>query len=254
MRGAALVAAAAVLAGGCARDAETAPVELRVLAASSLTESFTALAAAFERAHPDVDVQLAFAGSQVLRLQIEQGVSADLFAAADPDHVAALVAAGLAEDPATFARNRLVIAVPAASTTIARFADLPRAERLVVGDAAVPIGRYTRALLARASASHGADFAAAVRARVVSEETNVRLVRAKVALGEADAAVVYATDVSAEAGVRAVPVPEALSPPVAYRFASLTAAEQPAAARRFAAFGRGPAGRAVLEAHGFLAP
>ncbi|MDE0475807.1 MAG: extracellular solute-binding protein, partial [Gammaproteobacteria bacterium] len=57
---------------------------LHVYAASSLAESFAAMEHAFEAAHPGTDVVLAFAGSQVLRLQIEQGAPADVFASAKP--------------------------------------------------------------------------------------------------------------------------------------------------------------------------
>ena len=50
-----------------------APVTLTVLAAASLTESFTELGASFEAANPGVTVAFNFAGSQALAEQLAQG-------------------------------------------------------------------------------------------------------------------------------------------------------------------------------------
>ena len=78
----------------CTSDARSDGV-VRVFAASSLTEAFGDLETSFEAAHPGVDVQLSFAGSQVLRLQLERGAQADVFASANPAHLEALREAGL---------------------------------------------------------------------------------------------------------------------------------------------------------------
>lgn len=241
---------------GCrgAASEDPARVTLHVFAASSLTEAFGELERSFEAAHPTVDLRLTFAGSQVLRLQLEQGAAADVFASANPEHLQALRAGGLVEPPVDFATNELVVVTPLDDPAGVRaFADLPRARRLVIGAEAVPVGRYTRQLLDGAAPTLGADFVAAVRARVVSVENNVRLVRAKVELGEADAAIVYRTDAAATDRVRVVEIPEALNVRARYPIAVTTRAAAPEAAARFVAFVRGPAGRAALERHGFRA-
>ena len=80
-----------LLALGCSSDDPRE--ELRVFAASSLTGPMQDLERSFEQARPDVDVHLTFAGSQVLRLQIEQGAQADVFASADARQLDPLVAA-----------------------------------------------------------------------------------------------------------------------------------------------------------------
>lgn len=242
----------ALASAACGPGADEAPRTLVVFAASSLTESFGALEQRFEAAHPGVDVVLSFAGSQVLRLQIEQGAPADLYASADPAHMEALAAAGLVRAPRTFAHNRLVVAVPRTDPAgIERFEALPRARRLVVGTAEVPVGRYTRALLEDAALRYGRPFADSVRAAVVSEETNVRLVLAKVVLGEADAAFVYATDAAASGAVRIVPVPEGLGPVAEYRIATVTGSAHPDLAHAFRALLDSDEGQRVLSAHGF---
>lgn len=231
------------------------PVALTVFAASSLTEAFDALAAAFEAAHPGVDVQPTFAGSQTLRLQIEEGAPADVFASANEAHMEALRSAGLVRDVTPFAENGLVVIVPAADPdAISAFEELPRAERLVLGADNVPVGEYSRRLLANAGTRYGADFTARVLGNVVSEEANVRLVRAKVELGEADAAIVYRTDAVGVSGVRVVPVPADLDVRARYPVAVVSATAHPAVADQFVTFLRSAEGRAVLAQHGFEAP
>lgn len=234
----------ALVATGCTRDDGGEAVQ--VFAASSLTEAFESLEAGFEGSHPGPGVQLTFAGSQVLRLQIEQGAAADVFASANPEHMEALVDAGRVRAPQTFARNGLAIIVPPGNPAgLERFEDLPKASRIVVGTDGVPIGRYTQAMLAKAEP----EFAAAVRRSIVSKEANVRLVRAKVELGEADAAIVYRTDVTD--GVRAIEVPPELDVAAVYPIGVLTHARQAEGAAAFVAYVRSAEGRAALERHGF---
>lgn len=243
-----LVALIALLALGCQDTPQRATVA--VFAASSLTDAFRAVEAEFEAAHPGVDVQLTFAGSQSLRLQIEHGAEAAVFASADLDHIEALVTAGRIERALPLAHSRLVVIVPAANPAgLRRFADLPRAERLVIGAESVPVGRYARQMLERAAAELGPAFADAVRGRVVSEALNVRLARATVELGEADAAIVYRTDAIGSDRVHAIEIPEALS--VSARYAIGLVEPSHAEARRFVDFVRGPAGRAAMARHGF---
>ena len=62
---------------GCTGPRET---PLEVYAATSLTEAFETLADRFTTAHPGHKVRLHFAGSQTLRLQIEHGAPADVYA------------------------------------------------------------------------------------------------------------------------------------------------------------------------------
>ena len=264
-----LLGAGLLLVGACT-DPGAAPerTELSVFAASSLTDAFGALEIAFESENPDVDVVSSFAGSQVLRLQIEQGARAHVFASANEEHARALQAAGLAEAPELLAYNRLVIIVPPDNPAgIESLADLPTAERLVVASETVPLGRYTRGMLERAGVPlpppppgmrarpyrFGPDFLAAVRASIVSEENNARLVRAKVELGEADAAIVYRTDALASDRIRMIEL-TAFDFPARYGISLVRAPDGTVdtAAGRFVRFARSEQGRALLREHGFL--
>jgi len=250
--GACRAALAAVLIAGCGGGEPEREV-LRVFAASSLTEAFQELAGAFEAAHPEIDVVPIFAGSQVLRLQIEQGARADVFASADQRHMDALVRAGLVTGGRVFAGNELVVIVPSDNpAAITAFADLPRARRLVIGTEHVPAGRYARMALQRAAGRHGADFEAAVLKSVASEESNVRLARAKVELGAADAAIVYRTD-AVPGRVHVIPLPDGVNVRADYLMGALTAAANPEGAKLWMDFAASPAGQDIMTRRGFLA-
>ena len=223
------------------------PKELTILAAASLTETFADLEHAYEEAHPEVDVMVSVAGSQVLRLQIEQGARADLFASADERHVDALKAVRLLDESEVFAHNQLVVVVPEDDPAgIQRFQDLPKAQRLVVGTEEAPIGRYTRQLFERADRAYGSGFSESLH--IVSQESNVRLVRTKVLLGEADAAIVYRTD--RVAGLREIALPPELSVGASYAIGRLERSPHPEVARDLMSFLRTEPGRRILIARG----
>lgn len=239
---------------GCQSDrSEPTKVELSVFAASSLTEAFQALERGFEADHPGVDVKLTFAGSQVLRLQIEQGASADVFASANESHMQALVESGHVTGSRAFARNELVIIVPPTNPAgIDSFTSLAKASRIVIGTENVPVGIYTRQVFDRAGRELGAAFAGDIRRHVVSEESNVRLIRAKVEMGEADAAIVYRTDAAASDRVRAVPIPDELHVRASYLLGALTRAAHRPETQQFVAYVLSAKGRGALHRHGFI--
>lgn len=248
-----LLGAALLLLLGCdgASGQAPAPPELVVLAASSLAEPLREAAEVFQQQH-GVKVRLNLAGSQVLRLQVEQGARVDLFASAHRRHLASLEEAGLVQAPQLLAHNELVVAVPAdGSSPVRSFADLTRSQRLVVGVPEVPVGLYTQQMLARAGQHLGAAFVEQVQARVVSQEGNARLVRAKVELGEADAAILYRTDALASPRVRALPLPEAVQVRASYWVSRGARPHDPEAAGRFLAFLLSSEGQGILARHGF---
>jgi len=227
-------------------------VRLKVFAASSLTEAFRDVEALFEAAHPEVDVVLSFAGSQTLRLQIERGARADVFASADPAQMELLSGAGLVEDERPFAYNAMVVIVPPDNPAgIESFRDLPRAERLVVGTENVPAGAYARRILAAGGEVFGPGFREAVKERIVSEESNIRLVRAKVERGEADAAIVYRTD-AVGARVRVVPVPANLNVEAEYVIAAVSGRTNRTTALRWIEFLGSVEAQDALAERGFV--
>lgn len=246
----------ALLACGC-EPAPPAPAvaeagperALVVFAAASLREAFTALGEELAREHPDVELTFNFAGTQALRTQLEHGAAADVFAAADPRHMQALVRGGLVGSPVVFARNEPVVVVaPEAADVVRSLAELPRAERIVIGAPAVPIGRYALEVLERA------DLRARVEARVASRELSVRQVLTKVRLGEAQAGIVYRTDARTAPELVVVAIPRELAVIAEYPIAVTSAAAHPQLARAWVELVRSEVGQAVLRDAGFSPP
>ncbi|MFP5348099.1 MAG: molybdate ABC transporter substrate-binding protein [Actinomycetes bacterium] len=253
------VLAVVLLLGACGRtdpspaaspshpDGERVTGRVVVLAAASLTETFTEIADRFEREHPGTDVVLSFGGSSSLAQQVVAGAPADVFAAASPATMSTVVQAGDATDPVVFARNRLEIAVPPGNpgkvTGLADFADSARTIALCAPQ--VPCGAAATQLFAAAGVQSAPD----------TLEQDVKAVLTKVELGEVDAGLVYRTDVNAAGdAVQGIPVPEATRVVNDYPVAVLQDAPNPQAARAFVELVRSTEGRAVLSKAGFDVP
>lgn len=225
--------------------------EVVVFAASSLTEAFEEIAAAFEASHEGANVVLNFAGSSTLSTQIVQGAPADVFASADEAQIKVVAEADLlAGDAQTFAQNRLVVVTPQ-NSDIETLLDLAEpGVLLVLAGPDVPAGRYALEVLERLNEIYGADYSERVLANLVSEEANVRQVAAKVQLGEADAAFIYATDAAVLTGVRVIEIPESYNVVARYPIAVLRDSQNPELAQSFVAFVQG-AGQEILAERGF---
>ncbi|RDV39394.1 molybdate ABC transporter substrate-binding protein [Bradymonadaceae bacterium TMQ3] len=255
-RGVTMLVALVLLAMFCGCDRgheapESAP--LQIFVASSLTEVFEAFEAMYEASNPGVDVVISAAGSQTLRLQIEEGAPADVFVSANMRHLQALVETGHLDDERHFASNALVGIVEGGNPLeISRFEDLVRAQRLVVGGPEVPVGSYTEMMFERVAVANP-GLAAELRQRIVSRERNVRQVRAKVELGEADAAFVYRSDALNFEGVEMVAIPEAFQVRASYGLglASQLKGERRARVEDFVALTMSAQGDEVLREHGF---
>jgi molybdate transport system substrate-binding protein len=240
-----LLAAGAL--GGCGDggDGDRRAV-LTVSAATSLKGALSASAGAFAPAR----VRFSFAGSDQLAAQIRQGAAPDVYAAANARLPAQLFAEGLVERPVAFAGNELVVAVPADGSPVRRLSDLARpGVRIAAGAASVPVGAYTREVIARLPAAQ----AAAVRRNVRSAEPDVAGVVGKLTQGAVDAGFLYATDVRAAGGrLRVVRLPAGLRPRVRYAAAVVKGTREPRAARAYVASLRGGAAARALAQAGFL--
>jgi molybdate transport system substrate-binding protein len=230
------------------------PRELLVFEAASLKDVFARLAVVFEKDNPGVKVVPNAAGSQELRAQIEEGAPADLFASADRKHMDALATQHLVVSPVVFACNEPVIVVRTGmSRPIRTLAELPRAERIVVGAPEVPVGAYTLHILEKAARTLGPDFPKRVEERIVSRESNVRQVLAKIVLGEADAGIVYRSDALAARGkIEIVNIPPDVNVTAEYPIALVKGAPHPELARRWVDLVRSPAGVSALREAGFI--
>jgi molybdate transport system substrate-binding protein len=221
---------------------------LTVLAAASLTESFTQIGKDFETAHPDVEVTFSFGGSSTLATQITSGAPADVFAAASPATMKTVTDAGDgAGTPVVFVKNQLVIAVPKGDPKgVETLADLTKPGlKVALCASQVPCG----------AAAQKALTAAGVKLTPVTEESDVKAALAKVKLGEVDAALVYRTDAkSATADVDGIEFPESAQAINDYPIVALKDAPNPKSAAAFVAFVQTEPELKVLADNGFQRP
>ena len=219
-----------------------------VLAAASLTESFTRLGKDFEAANPGTKVTFSFAGSAQLAAQITAGAPADVFAAAGPAPMATVVKAGdTAAPPQIFVRNHLVVAVPKGNPRGLRsLADLSRPGlKVALCAEQVPCGAAARKAL----------DASGAKLTPVTLEQDVRAALSKVKLGEVDAALVYRTDVRAAAAqADGIEFPESAGAVNDYPITALKDAPNPAGANAFVAYVLSGPAAAVLAEAGFSKP
>lgn len=242
--------AVAVATAGCSSQSfelTGAPTQhaVVVLAASSLTESLTAIAKDFEASHPGTDIQLSFAASSTLVTQVNQGAPADLIALAGTSAAGPLEKSRIAKNgTGSLAKNTLEIATPPSNPgNVKDITDLSRPTlKVVLCATPVPCGKAAAKALSLAG----------VVAHVVSYETDVKATLAKVQLGEADAAIVYRSDVvSAGARVHGVPIPAAVNQILDYPVIRLT--DDPATVT-FMTYLLSGQGQKHLRDNGFLTP
>jgi molybdate transport system substrate-binding protein len=230
------VAVAVTFAGSA--QATKAP-RLTVFAAASLTNVFPQI---------DPHERYSFGGSNMLAAQIEQGLPGDVFASANTGLPWQLHRKGLVTRPVVFTSNRLVVVI--AHGNPLHLAGVPALGkpglRIVMAAAGVPVGDYTRKVLARMGLSDLVD-------KAVSQETDVREVLSKVVLGEADAGFVYATDAKTVAGkVSLLGIPESAQPQVLYAAAAVKSSSHLQAAKAWVKQLLSKRAQKKLRAAGFL--
>jgi molybdate transport system substrate-binding protein len=236
---AAVAVAASVLAAVAYAGSVSTKPRLTVFAAASLTNVF-----------PQIDPRerYSFGGSNTLAAQIQQGLPADVFASANTKLPWQLHQQGLVTRPVVFTSNRLVVVIAHGNPLGLRsIQGLERPGlRIVMAAAGVPVGDYTRTVLARLGLSD-------LVGKAVSQETDVREVLAKVVLGEADAGFVYATDARTVTGkVSLLGFPKAAQPQVLYAAAAVKSSSHLAAAKAWVRRLLSRRAQRKLRAAGFL--
>ncbi len=222
---------------------------INVLAASSLTKAFTALASEFEAAHSGAKVNLNFASSSTLVEQIQNGAPADVFASADQKNMQKLQDAGaVTGTPTVFAKNQMEIAVePGNPQHLAKVGDLTKSGLIVVLCASeAPCGKYADQVLEQ---DH-------VTLTPKSREIDAKATLTKVQTGEADAAIVYVTDVRGTDGkVDGVEIPSGQNVIATLPIAALKDAKNAALAKAWVDFVTSNTTEQKLQQqYGFLAP
>ncbi|UFS95269.1 molybdate ABC transporter substrate-binding protein [Nocardia huaxiensis] len=257
LRGLGAVAAVLTVTAGLAGCGSDDPADsgsgqvkgtVTVFAAASLTETFTQLGKDFEAAHPGVKVVYSFGASSALAEQIKQGAPADVFASAAPANMQQVVDAGeVTGQPATFAGNRLEIAVPRGNPGhITGLADFGKTDpKLALCAEQVPCGAAAKKVFEAAGITPQPD----------TREQDVKAVLTKVTLGEVDAALVYRTDVKAAGGkVEGIDFPESTKAVNTYPIAALAKAPNGSAAAAFVDFITSAQAKQVFTDAGFETP
>ena len=238
--------------------APAAVQKLIVFAAASLGDAFNEIGEQFEQQNPNVTLEFNYAGSQQLRMQLEQGAVADVFASANTKEMDGVIQTGLVIRGAhkTFARNRLTVIVPKDNPGhITELKDLARPGlKIVLAGAGVPVGGYSLTALDKMNADFGAAFSQTVLSNVVSNEDNVKQVVAKIQLGEGDAGIVYSSDVTPAVAEKVVKldIPDKYNVLATYPIAALKSAPQADLAAKFIDFVLSADGQAVLKKWGLL--
>ncbi|MDN5857823.1 MAG: molybdate ABC transporter substrate-binding protein [Pseudonocardia sp.] len=250
----ALAATASLVLAGCGGTQPAPPAaagdavtgEVTVFAAASLTESFTEIGKAFEKANPGATVQFNFAGSTTLAKQLTSGAPAGVFASANKEQMQKVVDAGLtAGQPTIFVANTLQIVVPKGNPAgITGLADFGKADlKIAICAKEVPCGVLSRQLFEKAGVTPQPD----------SLEQDVKAVLTKASLGEIDAGLVYRTDVaSAGDSVEGIDFPEAKLETNQYPIVVMKNAPNAAGAKAFVDFVLSAEGKAVMEKFGFI--
>jgi molybdate transport system substrate-binding protein len=239
----AVIVAVTLALAGCGIASGDERITLRVLAASSLTDVFGELGAAYRVADRHVaSMRFEFAGSQEMAGDVADHEHADVLATADDTSMN--IAADQVSDRRPFAHGSMTIAVaPGNPRHVRRLADLadPRL-RVVLGGPVVPVGRYALQVLTKAG----------VTVRPSSEEADARTVLTRVRTGAADAGIVYVTDMrSAGVSATSVAIPRQQNVTATYFAAAVRRSAHDTAARDFVTWLGSASAATILRKYGF---
>lgn len=233
-----------ILTTGCLSGSRDDPGEITVSAAISLLDAFREMGLSFQEQNPGVTVYFNFASSGTLMRQIEQGASVDIFASASRKEMDDLEEKGLIlnETRMNFARNRLAIVAPVATT----IEDLKNKDikKIALGNPeTVPAGYYARTALENAGSYQelGSKY-------IFSE--NVRQALEYVELGEVDAGFVYLSD-TLKNDLAVSRINESLYPAIVYPAAVVHDSRNKELAKKFMEFMLSEEGQTILHRHGF---
>ena len=230
--------------------AEGEQTEILVAAAASLKNAYEEeLIPMFQEQNPGITVTGTYDSSG--KLQIEEGLEADVFMSAATTQMDALNEEELidSETMVDLLENKIVLIVPSSSELgLASFEDIAKAETIALGDpASVPAGQYAEEALTNLGIWDEIQDK-------VSFGTNVTEVLNQVAAASADAGIVYATDAASMADQVTViaEAPEgSLAQPVIYPVAVVKTTAHAEAAKAFVDFLQTDEAMAVFESYGF---
>ncbi len=235
---------------GCSSEEEA--VELRVSAASSLTDAIEDINDLYTGKHSNVTITATCDSSGKLQTQIEQGAPCDVFLSAGAKQMDALQTQGLliTDTRRDLLQNKVVLIVPNDSTLgLNDFNGLTggAVARIAIGDpASVPAGSYAKKAL-----EHLGIYAQLESKFVLC--TNVREVLTHVENGDVDAGIVYATDYLISTKVKRVAEgPDEVNATIVYPVAAIKDSQNADAAGKYLDFLFSDEAGEVFEEYGFV--
>lgn len=216
------------------------------LVASAAQKPMSEIVTLYEKSHPGVTVQTVFGGAQVLRVQVESG-SGDMIAVGSTTIVAL---EGKLTGAVPIFKYHEVVETTSASTKIHSLKDLAtKGVRLVLGTADSPHGRYSRAVLDKASKSYGASFGAEVLTNVVSTKTSAAAIPAAILAGVADGGIGFSSDEAP--GLKLIPIPAEFDVVTTTQAAVVKSSQHASAAADFVTYLAGSEAQAIFHKHHF---
>jgi molybdate transport system substrate-binding protein len=233
--------------GSASPASSSSTASITVLAAASLTGTFTQLGKQFEAAHKGDTVKFSFGPSSGLAEQITSGAPADVFASAAPANMDTVVKAGDASNPQDFAKNTAEVAVPPDNPgKVKSVNDLAKKSvKVALCQPQVPCGVVASEVFKNLG----------IKVKPVTLQPDVKSVLTQVETGNVDAGMVYVTDVQAAGSmVKGVQVPANDNASTLYPIATITSSKHESVAKEFVNYVLSPAGQQVLAAAGFQKP
>lgn len=254
---------ALVLSAAVPMCAHAETTELIVFAAASMTETLNQIAGLYKSVAPDVEIVYNFDSSGTLKTQIEEGADCDLFISAAPKQMNALDLTSEANTAGldfvlqgtriNLLENKVALAVPEGNpknvTSYDQLIEGLKAGSLMLamGNSDVPVGQYTRKILAY----YGVSEEELAAAGVITYGSNVKEVTTQVAEATVDCGIIYGTD-AYSAGLTVVDTATAeMCGQVIYPAAVLKITKNEEAARAFLDYLTGEEASAVFESVGF---
>ena len=240
-------------------------VTVVVFAAASMTETLTRIAEQYRKVAPNVELVFTFESSGTLKTNIEQGADCDLFISAgqkqmnqlDLNADPAVNSSGLdfvlADSRCDLLENKVVLVVPEGNPkSINSFADLKDGLvrggiLLAMGNEDVPVGQYTRKILAY----YGLDEAEIANAGCITYGSNVKEVSSQVSEAAVDCGIVYQTDAYSTGLTVVDTAGKDMCGQVIYPAAVLKTAKHPEEARAFLDYLKTPEAAAIFASVGF---
>lgn len=240
----------AVLLSCCAapRPAES-PAKLTVAAAANLTDVFGEVGRAFT-AKTGVEVVFSYASTAQLATQIDNGAPFDLFAAADVEHVDALVSKQklASESRAIYALGQLALWIPAGEQRgVRELRDLSKVRFVAI--AQPELAPYGQAAVDVLNATGLWDI---VRPKLVYG-TSISMAKQYAASGSADAVFTAYSLVLHEKGT-ILKIDPSLHQPIEQALGIVSASPHSGDAEKFRTFLLGLEGQTILTDNGYLLP